>query len=803
MEEGGGGRRGEEEEKEGGGRRREEEEEEEEEGGSDGERVEGGSDSLADLCEALVVPKSFLMTRNYKQGSILDHLSKGAPQLVREVTKLRKLHKTHFQKGSQFGQNWKEFDVVIAGTRVALNTLCKLLGEEVPDQGSPVANIQALQARALELATAEEDVVSSVKKVQKLGKVHKKELSKRLSNNQGERCPLQISNYNLPWWRALAEVESMFEAKRREVGRNHLNNQNHLVSGFRMDVYKRVSDHFTFLRISQSEYTTLKEVAEALGLPKEMRRRLLEAMTRHLPVSQLSLHGKQVLLDSSRLRDEPEFLIKVCLLEKEKRVLRSAEEVNTRGGPHRVRRKKRTLEQRREAARAKHGVVLEKAKEIVETGVGNHGGVEADLRRRSELGMASITIPELHKKLIASVEPGTKVPGKVVLRRWMVAPSAHRKEGSRYLGLIPARVPHKVNTRAIGGSSHPDSHGAAAMVKMTREWASRHSEYVMVVSADDKAKIPIGAGPFQHRLSRLSIYHEDNAPVYPDHDRRTGMLLLNHGYAVLGCEKGREGSEEHEEELGDGVEEEEEELGAGVEEEEEELGAGVEEVEGGVELEEESGDTEWQEWLQEDEEESRVEEYMTEVAHQFIQEVMALAIEDEVLQVDGMNENISSDSEDGEEESDEEEWERKEADVDEKEGEQEGDEDSDESSSDSEYEIFGGKRKLKSAAPAKKKKKVPVIQSSESEGEEEGGVGDKENNEEAEDEEEEADADKEKEEEEVTVKDRLKRDHLATPGTGTAKMYEVFAAAEVTPSTICEHVNHLATKAILNSEFSL
>ena len=203
----------------------------------------------------------------------------------------------------------------------------------------------------------------------------------------------------------------MFEAKRREVGRNHLNNQNHLVSGFRMDVYKRVSDHFTFLRISQSEYTTLKEVAEALGLPKEMRRRLLEAMTRHLPVSQLSLHGKQVLLDSSRLRDEPEFLIKVCLLEKEKRVLRSAVKDSRRGAPHR--RKKRTLEQRRQAVRAKHGVVLEKAKEIVETGVGNHGGVEADLRRRSELGMASITIPELHKKLIASVEPGTKVPCKV------------------------------------------------------------------------------------------------------------------------------------------------------------------------------------------------------------------------------------------------------------------------------------------------------------------------------------------------------------------------------------------------------
>ena len=50
------------------------------------------------------------------------------------------------------------------------------------------------------------------------------------------------------------------------------------------------------------------------------------------------------------------------------------------------------------------------------------------------------------------------------------------------------------------------------------------------------------------------------------------------------------------------------------------------------------------------------------------------------------------------------------------------------------------------------------------------------------------------------MKDKLKRDHLATPGIGSAKMYEMFAAAEVTPSTICEHVNHLVTVRQLEKE---
>ena len=47
------------------------------------------------------------------------------------------------------------------------------------------------------------------------------------------------------------------------------------------------------------------------------------------------------------------------------------------------------------------------------------------------------------------------------------------------------------------------------------------------------------------------------------------------------------------------------------------------------------------------------------------------------------------------------------------------------------------------------------------------------------------------EKQEVTVKDKLMRDHIPTPGPGSGKLYEFFTAAEVTPSNIGEHVNHL------------
>lgn len=93
------------------------------------------------------------------------------------------------------------------------------------------------------------------------------------------------------------------------------------------------------------------------------------------------------------------------------------------------------------------------------------------------MGMAAITIPQLREQLKTMVEPGVHVPNKVsctildapctmhhpqctkhyappaqtTIRQWMCAPHAGRKNAGRFLGLIEARVPHKINTKPIGG----------------------------------------------------------------------------------------------------------------------------------------------------------------------------------------------------------------------------------------------------------------------------------------------------------------------------------------------------------------
>lgn len=51
-----------------------------------------------------------------------------------------------------------------------------------------------------------------------------------------------------------------------------------------------------------------------------------------------------------------------------------------------------------------------------------------------------------------------------------------------------------------------------------------------------------------------------------------------------------------------------------------------------------------------------------------------------------------------------------------------------------------------------------------------------------------------------TVTDRQNRPHISIPGTGSAKLYEFFAAAELTPSNIAEHVNHLSVVRELEKE---
>ena len=75
-----------------------------------------------------------------------------------------------------------------------------------------------------------------------------------------------------------------------------------------------------------------------------------------------------------------------------------------------------------------------------------------------------------------------------------------------------------------------------------REFAALHKDQFTVISADNKAKIPIGL-PCVNRLNSLrhKFFLSGEQPNFPDHDIRTGHLINPEGYMIV--EFSRDGSE--------------------------------------------------------------------------------------------------------------------------------------------------------------------------------------------------------------------------------------------------------------------
>ena len=124
-----------------------------------------------------------------------------------------------------------------------------------------------------------------------------------------------------------------------------------------------------------------------------------------------------------------------------------------------------------------------------------------------------------------------------------------------------------------------------------------------------QAKISIG-GPIQHRLSSLPIFPSDFTPNHPDHDKRSGMLVENSGYLIIGEENYIEG--EAKIDINDEVEEESEDDGDPQVEESEEVEYGEKE-QGPKEIEY-----------------SLAEERLTKVCEEFLQEIFFENVQDEI-----------------------------------------------------------------------------------------------------------------------------------------------------------------------------
>ena len=111
------------------------------------------------------------------------------------------------------------------------------------------------------------------------------------------------------------------------------------------------------------------------------------------------------------------------------------------------------------------------------------------------------------------------------------APDKRNIASNRYNGFVNAKVDHKQNSYR---EPHQDAHYLFARNKLRREFASLHSKYILMVYADDMAKIRVGAPAVSkyHQIRRVFMKHD--APNLSDHDfPYKGYLLNASGYMAL------------------------------------------------------------------------------------------------------------------------------------------------------------------------------------------------------------------------------------------------------------------------------
>ena len=72
----------------------------------------------------------------------------------------------------------------------------------------------------------------------------------------------------MEWWEANKNLRAKFEAKSKELGRNHQLSEV-IISGFSLSTYQTISNHFTYLKYTNQEFTTVEEILGILRLPQE------------------------------------------------------------------------------------------------------------------------------------------------------------------------------------------------------------------------------------------------------------------------------------------------------------------------------------------------------------------------------------------------------------------------------------------------------------------------------------------------------------------------------------------------------
>lgn len=342
--------------------------------------------------------------------------------------------------------------------------------------------VKAIDVKKKEALSLITEVEQNMKKVKRY--LDQRKSNKNLDMTKNDTPVLETFSTDRTWWSSLEKIQKKF----REAVDKTVNEENHkhanrdmTISGFNEEFYVRTSNIFNYHRSIGSEFVPVELIMSENKVPKARKAAMLNALKVNLPVSQFMYKGSSYVLDNEHIDSNPDIIVKIM----------SLEEVITDQFLSNSSRKeaKKRHKRKRTAFHEKYPTVLEKAKIIIEQGNSEtHPGVEADSRRRTDLGFCSITIPLLRKRLSEVLNSHEKMPSLRTLRYWMTAPKKNSRTSRKYHNLIPARVPIKKNTRVMGGVNHEDAHSAAAYVRHLREFGEKHKDHVNVWSCDDKVR---------------------------------------------------------------------------------------------------------------------------------------------------------------------------------------------------------------------------------------------------------------------------------------------------------------------------
>ena len=293
-------------------------------------------------------------------------------------------------KISKFKDARKTFHQLRDEVRSKLTEIGALMKPEVTPGVSRIEEWTRMGPRIARSSDLKRELLDLLPEVRNASRDWKHKLDKRKLEVEVEadrlRDRMEVSNFSLSWWEAMAAVENKFnEAGDKAITSRMYNTVT--IGGFQKEVYRQAADYFTFLRVTGSEFAKLGALMDALNLPSSSSKKLLGALKQHLPVAELRINGRRLLVDCDLLRRCPELIIRLTLVlqaqpERKVKVI----EKSTASLARNMRANKRNTGK---AFHKKFPGSLEVAKSLVMTGVaGDEEATVADPKRRSELGMA-------------------------------------------------------------------------------------------------------------------------------------------------------------------------------------------------------------------------------------------------------------------------------------------------------------------------------------------------------------------------------------------------------------------------------